>query len=660
MTARSDLSSGSGSTTVYSPPADRPPPVLAVGALAWFRANLFRSTFDSILTLVAAFISVSVIVGILQWSISSANWFVVIKNWRFFMVGRFPLDALWQADVFVLLLAFAVGVTLAAVTRIHRRSVMVMAVILFVLYVVPFITRQLPPAPAYLAAGNSGIAAGSITETPQAALGFIGRAGEVITVNLPDSPPDDAALATLTGFTDRATSAVVNNATNRLTVQDTIAALQTRLQSDLLTENQRQTLTDELNGLQVPEPVGAALAINTASVRVAVLDSQLNELASATLDPGGFPFSVSLPADGWYILQKTTSADEPATSILETTGIYPMIVNTLSATDIRYNRMTDDFITGAARPQIDGRDVEAALITDNQYRGQRPFTHYLRLQLGPFFDLINDSMLWVTLAAAAGYLLGRVIDNRLPAKRSRQNSRRLAWVLWMLSPAAAVVLLASVDTSRWGGLLLTFMLTAVGIVASFPLGVLLALGRRSSLPAIKWACILFIELVRGVPLISVLFMAQLLLPLINPGLSNVENVVRAMIGITLFSAAYLAENVRGGLQSIPHGQEEAAKALGLASIQITLFIMLPQALRAVIPALVGQCISLFKDTSLVAIVGLLDLTKIADSTIAQPEYIGLRRETFIFISVIYFIFSYIMAAISRRLETSGVGAVRRY
>ncbi len=212
------------------------------------------------------------------------------------------------------------------------------------------------------------------------------------------------------------------------------------------------------------------------------------------------------------------------------------------------------------------------------------------------------------------------------------------------------------DTRKWGGLMLTMQLTVVSIIASFPIGLLLALGRRSSLPVVKWACVTYIELVRGVPLVTVLFMAQLLVPLVNPQLSTVDNVIRAMIGITLFSAAYLAENVRGGLQSIPPGQEEAAKALGLSNWQSTLFILLPQALRAVIPALVGQFISLFKDTSLVIIVGLIDLTGVAQSVVSQAEYIGRRRETFLFIAIIYFVFSYVMSYISRRVEESGAGA----
>ncbi|MBK8023943.1 MAG: amino acid ABC transporter permease [Chloroflexi bacterium] len=311
-----------------------------------------------------------------------------------------------------------------------------------------------------------------------------------------------------------------------------------------------------------------------------------------------------------------------------------------------------------------------AIIIDLQYRGERTFSDWLTLYVDPFLDAINDALLWIAVAGALGYFAARAADQILPSKRKARNrqavSQRLA--TWMLSalPFVIFILIYGVggalpftDTRRWGGLLLTIMLTMVGILASFPLGVLLALGRRSTLPVVRTASTLYIEFVRGVPLITVLFMAQLLVPLINPSLAEVDNVFRAMVGILLFSAAYLAENVRGGLQAVPPGQEEAAKALGLAGWQVTLLITLPQALRYVIPALVGQFISLFKDTSLVAIVGLVDLTGIARTTVAQTEFLGLYREVYLFIGIIYFVFSYVMAAISRRLEASGSGAARR-
>jgi len=217
-------------------------------------------------------------------------------------------------------------------------------------------------------------------------------------------------------------------------------------------------------------------------------------------------------------------------------------------------------------------------------------------------------------------------------------------------------LLKLVKTNYWGGLLLTMLLAVVGIVVSFPLGILLALGRQSKLPIVHMFSVLYIELVRGVPLVTILFMAQLMLPLFLPPGLKIDNVLRAMAGIILFAAAYMAENVRGGLQAIPKGQHEAAWALGLNGFQTMFFIILPQALRNVIPVIVGQFIALFKDTSLVAIVGLLDLLGIASTVLAQPEFIGRQREVYLFIGLIYWVFSYAMSYASRRLELAlGVG-----
>jgi general L-amino acid transport system permease protein len=200
----------------------------------------------------------------------------------------------------------------------------------------------------------------------------------------------------------------------------------------------------------------------------------------------------------------------------------------------------------------------------------------------------------------------------------------------------------------------------VGIFASFPLGVLLALGRRSNLPIVKWFCTIYIEVVRGVPLISVLFMSVLMLPLFLPSNIRVDNLVRVLVAITLFSAAYLAENVRGGLQSVPRGQEEAARALGLNVFQTMRLIVLPQALRAVIPAIVGQFISLFKDTSLVSIVGLAELLGIAGIVINQPDWLtvtgGVEREVLLFAALLYWLFCFSLSKISRRIEQNlGVG-----
>lgn len=217
--------------------------------------------------------------------------------------------------------------------------------------------------------------------------------------------------------------------------------------------------------------------------------------------------------------------------------------------------------------------------------------------------------------------------------------------------------LPQVPTTAWGGLLVTLLLAVGGIVLSFPIGVLLALGRRSSLPVVKLFSILFIEVVRGVPLVTILFMFSIILALFLPSESRIDRIIRALMGTVVFSAAYMAENVRGGLQAIPLGQVEAAKAVGLNNFQITTLIVLPQALRMVIPAIVGQFIALFKDTTLVVIVGINDLLGIGNAVLnLDPEFVRLQMEVYLFIAAIFWVFCYFMSYASLQLEKAlGVG-----
>lgn len=214
-----------------------------------------------------------------------------------------------------------------------------------------------------------------------------------------------------------------------------------------------------------------------------------------------------------------------------------------------------------------------------------------------------------------------------------------------------------VNSNVWGGLLLTFVLALVGIVASFPIGVLLALGRRSRLPVLKGLSIAFIELVRGVPLVTLLFMTVVIVPLFLPEGTSFALVMRALFAITLFSSAYMAENIRGGLAAVPPGQIEGAKALGLGGLQTMLFIVLPQAIRAVIPAIVGQFISLFKDTSLVVIVGMLDILGIGKSLfLGNVKWFDAQAEVYVFVALVFWVFTFSMAYASRKLEDAlGVG-----
>jgi general L-amino acid transport system permease protein len=210
--------------------------------------------------------------------------------------------------------------------------------------------------------------------------------------------------------------------------------------------------------------------------------------------------------------------------------------------------------------------------------------------------------------------------------------------------------LTSVESTKWGGLPLTLLLAVFGLTAAYPLGVVLALGRRSRMPAMKLLSILYIELIRGVPLISLLFMSSIIFPLFLPEGVNIHNIVRAQVAIILFTAAYIAEVVRGGLQGMSRGQYEAAESIGLNYYLTMRLVILPQALKIVIPPTVSILISAFKDTSLVVIIALWDLLKTSQSVLSNPEWMGFSREAYIFIAILYFAGCFSMSNYSRKLE----------
>jgi len=239
---------------------------------------------------------------------------------------------------------------------------------------------------------------------------------------------------------------------------------------------------------------------------------------------------------------------------------------------------------------------------------------------------------------------------------------RFSWrwwlaLVWLVGLAIIALLmwggilgLPYVENERWGGLILTLLLTTFGLALAFPLSILVALGRRSDLPVIRALCVGYIELVRGVPLISLLFMASVMLPLFLPAGMTIDKLLRAQIALILFAAAYLAEVVRGGLQAIPRSQYEAAASLGLGYWGQMAFVILPQALRIAVPPLVNTFIGLFKDTSLVLIIGLFDLLSTIKVSLNDPAWAGSAVEAYLFAALVYFIFCYAMSRYSRRLE----------
>ena len=264
----------------------------------------------------------------------------------------------------------------------------------------------------------------------------------------------------------------------------------------------------------------------------------------------------------------------------------------------------------------------------------------------------------LTFALGAAVIIPMLIPG-LPARRLNLI------LLLVVYPLVAIVLLAGdrpglrpVPTSEWGGLLVTLVVAITGIVVSLPLGVLLALGRRSDMPAIRMLCVIFIEFWRGVPLITVLFMASVMLPLFLPEGMNPDNLLRCLVGVALFSSAYMAEVVRGGLQAIPAGQYEAARALGLTYWQAMGQVVLPQALRHVIPGIVNTFIGLFKDTTLVLIVGIFDLLGQVRAQLSDPNWTIPQGALtgYIFAALVFWVFCFGMSQYSnfmeRRLDTT--------
>lgn len=252
--------------------------------------------------------------------------------------------------------------------------------------------------------------------------------------------------------------------------------------------------------------------------------------------------------------------------------------------------------------------------------------------------------------AASALLVGALLYPKTPAK---------GWIaLFFFVPFPLLVLwllhggfgLTVVDTHYWGGLMLTLLLATVGICGALPIGILLALGRRSKMPVIHSLCVVFIEFWRAVPLITVLFMASVMLPLFMSAEVELDKLLRAVIGIVLFEAAYIAEVVRGGMQAIPKGQYEAGESLALSYWKSMALIILPQALKITIPSLVNTFIDLFKDTSLVTIIGLFDLLAVGKAGLADPNWLGYSVEAYVFIGLIYWIFCFGMSRYSLFLE----------
>lgn len=304
---------------------------------------------------------------------------------------------------------------------------------------------------------------------------------------------------------------------------------------------------------------------------------------------------------------------------------------------------------------LTGGNINANAFLLQRFGLIRPLTGdvmVMGVNLAFWADYVLTTLIFVALAWLIGSLVGA-------AKGAAQT------VFWILLALGVVIFLWDfdfglpyVETRQWGGLLVTLVIAVTGIVTSLPLGILLALGRRSKMPIVRLLCVIFIEFWRGVPLITVLFFATYMLPLFLPAGTNPDGLLRALVGVTLFSAAYLAEVVRGGLQAIPKGQYEGAMAVGLTWSQMMRLIVLPQALTLVIPSIVNSFISLFKDTTLVLIVAIFDFLGQLRAAFTDPNWASpvTLYTGFAFAGIVYFLFCFGMSRYSlfveRRLNTS--------
>jgi general L-amino acid transport system permease protein len=279
---------------------------------------------------------------------------------------------------------------------------------------------------------------------------------------------------------------------------------------------------------------------------------------------------------------------------------------------------------------------------------------FIKLRLHTFaWGHYPSEELW-RLAAVAVLLIAFAV----PVMRERTRHRALfVAALLLVFPLLAGILLVGgvpglpyVDTSQWGGLMLDVIISLVTVAGALPLGILLAFGRRSQLPVIRVMSVGFIELWRGVPLLTVLFMSAVMVPLFLPEGISVDRLIRAMVAFTLFNAAYMAETVRGGLQGVPVGQEEAAYSIGLGWWQVQAFVVLPQALRIVVPGIVNNIVDLFKDTSLVTIIGLVDLLGAVSLSLKDPAWLGMAKEGYVFTAVVFFVCCFAMSSYGRRFE----------
>lgn len=638
------------------PPPSRRPPPLTVGPVGWMRTNLFSSPSNTVLTVLTIVLVLLFAYTSIKWAIFSAEWGVVNNNLRLLMVGQYTPEELWRVELVAGLLIFLSGLGLAVWGDTSRPFFVGTIIIAIFVILIPSIAVALDEPPIrYLVSPDAG-------EDP---LFFVGDKGQEISITV-ESIRDNT-------FVEDDTNPFVGYIESRPGI-----------------ESSRNTWNDTKGQVRAGT---LDLANYNLIFRVQLLNRQgivLEEVLSTAQDPD-VTLTHTLSEANWYAvrIQKIeggairTNLDGlsiPSTPLRnsEEAGFAWIRVDNVAIyftkpTDIQARQATYGSFPSYECP---GGSACIRQVAENELRfdGTRGFGQYLKTQISPFMTAATIPFLKGIIVAFLGWLVG-YLPKRARSLDTQKRVARATLIGWLLLiPVSWMILngmddlskinptfdIPKVSTKLWGGLLLTMILTFVSITASFPIGMALALGRRSDLQIIKIASTIFIEVVRGVPLITILFMAKTIVPFFAASLQNVELVIPMIVGLTLFSAAYLAEIIRGGLQIIPKGQVEAAQALGLSPYRTTTLIVLPQALRSVIPAIMSQFVSLFKDTTLVSIVGLFELLGMIDFiAVGNVRYSGSLREAYLFVGIVYFIISYVMSAVSRRLEETGSGAARR-
>lgn len=678
-----------------TPPAARRPPVRETGLLKWLRENLFNSPVDTVITIVTFAVVGYFLYGFLNWALFEAQWEVVFLNLRFLNLGgQFPQDAVWRAELIALIVVFLGLLSVGIWGSILRGYVIVVGIIAVMMIAVPILSQAVPEPPIHTFLA------------PKYAIrqvNFIADAGQVITFTIdPLTTVDEFKTENIAGF-------VENDNQQANTAFDAFSAASTEV---VFTQQRDPSIYDLNVAVQVWDRDGNVIAEsdftngsteNLVYKWTAPSSGWYTYTAVLDEENPGESGSAWLVADNIEVLRSTVSGVRERNAIY---GEEPTLncrgcATQVYRTDMRFqgkrtlgqwfslqltpflletrNLFFMSVIVGAV-----GYGIAVLAKTRHAPDDAPPSTTekwLARISTGLFAVYIlaqlfgisggnpNTTTLYLFLLGAlcASVILYAVMLLFKGSGQSRSMGVGLLWaisfpvILTLVNGIAGDPALKQIPSDEQGGLLLTLLLSAVAIIASFPIGLLLALGRQSTLPVVRLFCTIFIEVVRGVPLITLIFMGRLILPFFGMGLGNVDLLIRIMVVLTLFTSAYLAEVIRGGLQTVPKGQLEAAHALGFNEFYTNVLIVIPQALRLVIPAIMGQAVSLFKDTSLVYVIGLFELVGAMNQLLgdSQTGYVMFPREGYLFVGIVYFIFSYIMAETSRRVEKTGSGAVRR-